>query len=104
MSSLIKSERGTLLDNDFKATEEYFEAADKLSNLAGSHEEFVDATLRAEQASTKCLMTRLALEKHRFRTQVHEQIKLFSVYLTSGETRMPRLGVSLNPGAKERTS
>ena len=103
MSSLIKSERGTLLDNDFKATEEYFEAADKLSNLAGSHEEFVDATLRTEQASTKCLMTRLALEKHRFRTQAHEQIKLFRVY-PSGETRMPRLGVSLNPAAKERTS
>jgi hypothetical protein len=62
-----------LLDNHFKATEEYFEAADKLSNLVRSRDEFVEATLRIEQASTKCLLTRLALEKHRFRTQVHEQ-------------------------------
>jgi len=68
-----------LLDNHFKATEEYFEAADKLSNLVRSHEEVVEATLRTQQASTKCLLTRLALEKHRFRTQVHEQIKLFRV-------------------------
>ena len=54
-----------LLDNYFKATEEYFEAADKLSNLAGSHDEFVAAQLATEQASAKCILTRLALEKHR---------------------------------------
>jgi hypothetical protein len=54
-----------LLDNYFKATEEYVEAADRLSNLVESHDKFVAATLGTEQASAKCLMTRLALEKHR---------------------------------------
>jgi len=54
-----------LLDNYSKATSEYVKAADKLSNLVGSHDEFVDAKMCTEQASAKCILTRLALEKHR---------------------------------------
>jgi hypothetical protein len=55
----------TLLDDYSKATTEYFKAADKLSNLVGLHDEFVDAKLRTEEASANCIVTRLALEKHR---------------------------------------
>ena len=47
------------------AATEYFDAARKLANLVGSHDEFVAAQKNAEQTGGKCRAKRLALEKHR---------------------------------------
>ena len=47
------------------ATMEYFYSADKLSNLVGSHDQFVAAQQSGKQANVKWQGARLALEKHR---------------------------------------
>ena len=55
-----------LLLEDFSvAATEYFEAARKLANLVGSHDEFAAALQHAQQTGGKCRAARLALEKHR---------------------------------------
>jgi hypothetical protein len=55
----------SLFEDYAKATVEYFEAADNLSNLVGSHDLFVLAASHTEQARATCKVARLALEKHR---------------------------------------
>lgn len=47
------------------AANEHFDAADKLSNVVGSHDEFEAADRQAKQTSRKCREARWALEKHR---------------------------------------
>jgi hypothetical protein len=47
------------------AATEYFDAARKLANLVGSHDEFAAAQQHAKQTGGKCRAERLALEKHR---------------------------------------
>ena len=54
-----------LLEAYARATAEYVEAVNRLSNLAGLHEHFADAQQRVEQTHTRCQLARLALEKHR---------------------------------------
>jgi len=55
----------SLFEDYVKATVEYFEAAENLSNLVGSHDLFVVAASHTEQAGEKCQAARLAINKHR---------------------------------------
>ena len=55
----------TLFEDYSRATVEYFEAVDKLSNLVGLHDVFADTKQHTEQTHAKCRLARLALEKHR---------------------------------------
>ena len=55
----------SLFEDYAKATIEYFEAADNLSNLVRSGDLFVEATRHTQQAGVKCRIARLAIEKHR---------------------------------------
>jgi hypothetical protein len=55
----------TLFEHYIRATTEYFQAADKLSNLVGVHDQFVGAKRHTQQAGAKCRIARLAIEKHR---------------------------------------
>ena len=55
----------TLFEDYFRATVEYFEAVDKLSNLVGLHDLFANTKQHTEQTHAKCRLARLALEKHR---------------------------------------
>jgi hypothetical protein len=54
-----------LLENYFVAANEYFDAADKLSNCVGSHNEFEVAQQHAQQIHAQCGAALAALEKHR---------------------------------------
>jgi hypothetical protein len=54
-----------LLDDYTRATTEYCEVVDKLSNLVGSHDEFAVAKRYTEQVFAKCHAVRLAMQKHR---------------------------------------
>jgi hypothetical protein len=47
------------------AATEYFDAARKLADLVGSHDEFAAAQQHAKQTGGKCRAARLALDKHR---------------------------------------
>jgi hypothetical protein len=62
-----------LLDDYSRATTKYFEAADKLSNFTGSHDQFAMQNYATEQARAKCRVTRLALEKHRLEHKCMEE-------------------------------
>jgi hypothetical protein len=53
-----------LLDNYTRATAEYFEAADDLSNIEGLHDKFIATKQHTEQAHEKCRLARLALTNH----------------------------------------
>jgi len=53
-----------LFEYYIRATTEYFEAADNLSNLVGLHHQFVVAKGQTEQAGAKCRAALLAIEKH----------------------------------------
>jgi hypothetical protein len=54
-----------LLEDFFVATAEYFDAADKLCTLVGSHDQFTAAQGYAKQTGAKCRAALAALEKHR---------------------------------------
>ena len=53
-----------LFENLASATNEYFEATDKLANLVGQHEEFAKEKRHAESMREKCRAARLALDLH----------------------------------------
>jgi hypothetical protein len=53
-----------LFEKYAKATIEYFEAADKLSNLTGQHADFLEAKKHATGTRADCRAARLALEQH----------------------------------------
>lgn len=54
-----------LLEGFAEAAMKYFDAADKLANLAGSHDQFAVARRHSDELRAKCRVARLALEKHR---------------------------------------
>ena len=54
-----------LFEEYARAATKYFEAVDRLSDLVGLHDLFVDAQRQVEQTNAKCIAARLALEKHR---------------------------------------
>ena len=49
------------------AAHEYSDAAYKLSNFVGSHDEFEAAERQAQKTSRKCREARSALEEHRLK-------------------------------------
>ena len=53
-----------LFENLASATNEYFDATDKLANLVGQHEEFAKEKRHAESMREKCRAARLALDLH----------------------------------------
>jgi len=53
-----------LFEDYAEAAMEYFEATDKLADLAGQHGKFEEAKNHAEQVREKCNVARLALEHH----------------------------------------
>jgi hypothetical protein len=53
-----------LLETLASATNDYFDATDKLANLVGQHKEFAEEKIYAESMREKCSTARSALEQH----------------------------------------
>jgi hypothetical protein len=56
---------GNLLEAYSKATMDYFEATERLANLAGEHALFAEGERAAKEKSAECRAAHLALKQHR---------------------------------------